>query len=360
MSHPESHLRRQRVIDALGEQKLDGFIVSALPNIRYLSGFTGSNALLLISFRGAVLFTDPRYATQAAEQADCEVRVPKNQLAQAAAGSIRRRRLKRIGFESARVPHADYERMKITLPAGARLVPVSGLVEKLRVVKDSSEIGLIRDSVRTCSKAYERVLKRIRPGMKELEIAAELDYQMRRLGADSSAFDTIVASGPRTALPHAEPSEKTINNNELLLIDMGARQRGYMSDMTRVTCLGKPSRRTRKLYQAVLEAQLAALDEVKENATADKIDRRARTVLAAHGLAGYFVHSTGHGLGLEIHESPRIGTGNHTRLQAGMVITIEPGVYMEGSGGVRIEDTVVVNTNGCEILTPTSKDLLVI
>ena len=183
---------------------------------------------------------------------------------------------------------------------------------------------------------------------------------MRKLGAERPAFDTIVASGARSACPHAEPSEKTIDNNELVLIDMGAQQRGYASDMTRMVSLGAPSRRVRRLYKAVLEAQLAGLDTVRAGISASAVDRGAREVLRQHGLAEQFSHSTGHGLGLEIHEEPRIGKTGKARLEKGMVITVEPGVYIEGFGGIRIEDTVLVTEDGCEVLTPTSKELLVI
>jgi Xaa-Pro aminopeptidase len=211
-----------------------------------------------------------------------------------------------------------------------------------------------------CSSAFTNLLGQIRPGVTEMELAAELDHQMRKLGAEGSSFETIVASGERTAFPHAEPTDKPIQHRELLLIDVGARLNGYSSDMTRMVHVGRPTSKARQLYAAVLEAQQAALDSVRENVTASRVDRSARQVLDGYGLAPLFMHSTGHGLGLEIHEPPRLGKGDKTRLKAGMVVTIEPGVYLEGLGGVRIEDTIVVTPKGCEILTPTSKELLVV
>jgi Xaa-Pro aminopeptidase len=183
---------------------------------------------------------------------------------------------------------------------------------------------------------------------------------MRSLGAEKAAFETIVASGPRTALPHAQPTSNVLAVNQLLLVDMGALQSGYCSDMTRMLHLGTPSLKSRKLYRAVLEAQLAAIDSVREDVTAASVDQKARAVLKSHGFEKYFVHSTGHGLGLEIHEPPRLGKRDKTRLKAGMVVTIEPGAYIQGTGGVRIEDTVLVTANGCEILTPTSKELRIV
>jgi len=194
--------------------------------------------------------------------------------------------------------------------------------------------------------------------MTETDLAAELEYRMRRNGAEKPSFETIVASGARTALPHAQPTTERLH--KLLLVDMGCMQAGYASDMTRMLHLGQPGAQTRKLYKAVLEAQLAAIAAVRAGIQAGHVDRAARKVLKAHGFEKEFVHSTGHGLGLEIHEDPRLGKRNGTFLQAGMAITIEPGAYIEGAGGVRIEDTVLVTETGCEILTPTPKELVIV
>jgi len=193
--------------------------------------------------------------------------------------------------------------------------------------------------------------------VREAEIAAELEFQMRRFGAEKASFETIVAAGARTALPHAEPTGEKLGSDQLLLIDMGATRAGYCSDMTRMLFTGTPGQKTRALYAAVLKAQLAAIDAVREGVTGGQVDRAARSVLRREGLEKAFVHSTGHGLGLEIHEPPRLGRKDQTKLRAGMVVTIEPGAYVEGSGGVRIEDTVLVTRNGCEVLTPTTKEL---
>ncbi|MGA2602319.1 MAG: M24 family metallopeptidase, partial [Bryobacteraceae bacterium] len=238
--------------------------------------------------------------------------------------------------------------------------PVGSLIEKWRMVKTPEEIERIRRSVETNSNAFTEAIKTIKPGMTEAELAAEIEYRMRRGGAEKPSFDTIVASGARTALPHAQPGPQRFREHEVVLIDMGATRNGYCSDMTRMAFLGKPDPKTRKMYEAVLEAQLAAIDAVREGTTGGKVDRAARQMLKSKGLDKQFVHSTGHGLGLEIHEPPRLGKKDKTRLEAGMVITIEPGVYIEGSGGVRIEDTVLVTKNGCEVLTPTSKELMVL
>ena len=228
------------------------------------------------------------------------------------------------------------------------------------MVKSPAEVELIRRSVATNSEAFSRTIGSIRPGVTESSVAAELDYRMRQLGAEGSAFETIVAAGSHSALPHARPGSRKIGNDELLLIDMGSCQNGYMSDMTRVLYLGRPGRRIRSLYRAVLEAQSAALDAVRAGVKTSEVDRAARQALKSAGLDKQFVHSTGHGLGLEIHEPPRVGRRDKTKLCAGMVITIEPGAYIRDFGGVRIEDTVLVTEKGCEILTPTSKELMLL
>jgi len=326
--------------------------------VRYLSGFTGDNGLLLITPDSQTLFTDPRFAIQAAEECACPVvTVSKTPLDHAALQVIRKNRWKRIGFESSRISFEMHRRLNETRPKGVTLRPIGPVVEKLRMIKSPDEIARIRRSVLTNSEAFEKATRSIRLGVRESAIAAELEYQMRRLGAEKAAFETIVAIGSRSALPHAQPTARRLANDELLLIDMGACQDGYMSDMTRVLFFGQPSRRVRGMYNAVLKAQLAAIDAVRPGLTAAHVDRAARHVLEREGLGKEFVHSTGHGLGLEIHEGPRLGRRDKTKLEPGMAITIEPGAYIRDFGGIRIEDTVLVTNNGCEVLTPTSKEL---
>jgi len=343
------------------ELKIDALLVSALPNIRYLSGFTGSNALLLVTPDSQTLFTDPRYTIQASQECSCKVRtVKKGELERSAVQVITRRRLKRIGFESSRMFHEAYRRLKEEVALGVSLKPTTGVIERLRMIKTPEEIERIRRSVLTNSQAFDKTLASIRPGISEFEIASRLEFEMRQLGAEKTAFETIVAAGAHAALPHAQPSDRKVATNELLLIDMGACQDGYMSDMTRTVSVGKPSPAARKMYNSVLRAQLTALEAVRPGITAGKVDREARQVLDSEGLGKAFSHSTGHGLGLEIHEPPRLGRGEKTRLEAGMVITIEPGAYVRDVGGVRIEDTVLVTKTGCEVLTPTTKELILL
>ena len=343
------------------ELKIDSLLVSALPNIRYLTGFTGSNGLLLVTPDSQTLFTDPRYTIQASQECSCKVKtVKKGELERAAVKVIQRRRLKRVGFEASRMVYEAYRHLKEEVPLGVSLWHTTGVIERLRMVKTADEIERIRRSVITNSQAYEKTLGNIRVGMSEFEIASRLEFEMRQLGAEKTAFETIVAAGPHAALPHAQPSARKIAVDQLLLIDMGACQDGYMSDMTRTVSIGKTNSNSRKMYDAVLRAQLAAIEAVRPGVTAGKVDRAARKVLDAEGLGKAFTHSTGHGLGLEIHEPPRLGRAEKTRLEAGMVITIEPGAYVRDDGGVRIEDTVLVTKTGCEVLTPTTKELILL
>jgi Xaa-Pro aminopeptidase len=354
----EVEQRRQVASARLPEHKIDALLVSSPANVRYLSGYGGSNGLLLLTGRDAHFFTDPRYSLEAAREITCRVHVSKGPLIAAATAVIKRKRLKRIGFETAWLRHEDFAKLKEDLPLGTGLHPIGRIIEEQRMVKSPDEIALIRRSVQVNSEAFARTLRRVRVGVREQDIAAELDFQMRMLGAERPAFETIVAAGERSALPHARPSAHQLEENELLLIDMGATLDGYASDMTRVAYAGTPPKKVRDMYRAVLEAQLAAIDAVRPGITAGKVDRVARGVLKLYKLDRQFTHSTGHGLGLEIHEPPRLGRKDKTRLQAGMAITIEPGAYVEGLGGIRIEDTVLVTERGCEVLTPTSKEFV--
>ncbi len=360
MENSQYEERRQRVAAALPERKLDCLLVAFSPNLRYLSGFTGSNGALLILAGRSILFTDPRYRTQAAQESTCKIRVAKGPLVLDLLATLSKLGVKRIGYEPARMTCDTFDSIKSRLSLRASLEPVTGWIEELRMVKSTAELALIRRSVETNSGAFEQTLARVKPGMSERDLASELEYRMRRLGAEKPSFETIVASGVRSALPHAQPTAARLTPGDLVVVDMGAFQAGYASDMTRMLSVGAPNAKVKRMYRAVLEAQLAAIDAVRPGVTTVSVDRAARRVLAGYGLDHCFIHSTGHGLGLEIHEPPRLGKRDRHRLSPGMAITIEPGAYIEGFGGVRIEDTVVVTESGCEILTPTPKDLLTV
>jgi Xaa-Pro aminopeptidase len=354
-------LRQQSLWKALAaiDPPCDAMLISSPHNLRYLTGFTGSNGIALITSSDTHFFTDPRYTLQAAQEVAGKVKVVKGPLLEQAQALVTKRKWRRLGIEQDHLKVGQLEALQAKASKWQRWVPRGGIVEKLRMVKSDEEVAAIRQSVKTNSQALEISLRQLKPGMNEAELAAEIDYQMRKLGAEKPSFDTIVASGVRSALPHAHPTRAVIEPG-ILLIDMGAFENGYASDMTRTYFVGSAPRKLTQIYKAVLEAQLAAIDAVRPGVKASAIDRAARQVLNAHGLDKEFLHSTGHGLGLEIHEPPRLGKKEKTRLEVGMAITIEPGAYVEGLGGVRIEDTVVVTATGCEILTPTPKDLMTI
>ncbi len=349
--------RRAAVAERLAEHRLDALLVTALPNIRYLTGFTGSNAMLLVFPSGALLFTDPRYALQAPAEADCRVKISKRRILSDIAAALARRRVRRLGFERERMRFDVFDKLRSHLPLKSSLEPVDGWIERLRMIKSAEEIEAIRRSVETNSRAFDLASRHLQPGTTENDFAAEIEYRMRKLGAEGPAFETIVAAGARSALPHASPTAARMKPRDLVMVDMGAMERGYASDMTRMFYIGAPGPRVRRYYAAVLRAQQAAIAAVRPGVRASAVDRAARSVLQEAGLAKAFIHSTGHGLGLEIHEPPRLGRGESLLLEPGMTITIEPGIYIEGWGGIRIEDTVVVTADGCEVLTPTHKEL---
>ena len=352
----ETRSRRQALVTRFEAAGIDALLVTSLPSVRYLTGFTGSSGVCLITGGEATLFTDPRYTTQARAEVSCRVKITKGKaMMTAVVERAKAEKSRKLGFASGLMTHSVHAFLRKELPLRTELVPADGLVEALRMVKSPSEAALIRQAVETNSRAFERALTRLKPGMTEGGLAAEIDYEMRQQGAEGVCFETIVASGERAALPHARPSRAQVQPDRLLLVDMGACQEGYASDMTRTVGIGKPPRRLRAAYEAVLEAQLAAIDAVRPGVTVEQVDRAARKVLRQHGLEKAFVHSLGHGLGLEIHEGPRLGRGEKVKLEPGMAITIEPGVYLPGDYGIRIEDTVLVTASGVEVLTPTPK-----
>jgi Xaa-Pro aminopeptidase len=306
------------------------------------------------------LFTDGRYTLQARQEAGhARLRITRGNAAVAAIGSLKGRRKEIVGIEA---DHLSVTAQGLLRKAAAnvRLKATSGLVERMRMVKDPDEVAQLQAAVMLASGLFEVLLQGIKPGTSESHVAAELEYVARRSGAQGMSFETIVAAGERSAMPHGVASENPIPANGFVVIDYGVILGGYCSDMTRTVHVGSPGQKQRALYQAVLDAQLAAVSAVHPGQEAGKVDQAARKVLKKTGFASYFTHSTGHGVGLEIHEPPRLGKGQTERLKPGMVITIEPGAYVPGLGGVRIEDMVLVTESGCQVLTPTPKELLVV
>ncbi len=359
--------RLHRLQSILLESKLDFLLIAHLPNIRYLSGFTGSAAALLVGEKGATLFTDGRYIAQARQEVrNARIVIGSKAPVLAAAESLTRGRMTSrssptyLGIEAESLTAGARDRLRAALRGKLRLRSAPPLVERARMVKDRVEIRRIRDAVQMGASLLRVARRKIRPGVREFEVAAAMEYEARRQGAEGMSFPTILAAGPRSAIVHGRASEARIPRRGFVVCDFGVILAGYCSDRTRTLHVGQPSREACEFYGAVLEAQLAAIDAVRPGVTAGEVDEAARAVLRKHKVARWFTHSTGHGLGLEIHEGPRLAASQPQKLEPGMVVTIEPGAYVPGTWGVRIEDVVVVTASGCEVLTPTDKQLTAI
>jgi Xaa-Pro aminopeptidase len=351
--------RQRQVIDALDDSQVDALLVTHHPNVRYLTGFTGSAGVLLIGpkVRKPVFITDGRYTVQAREQVeDANIVISKLPAIDAAA-----ERTSGLGSLAIEADHmAVAQRSRLRKLTGAKLRESSGVVERIRLIKDAGELAAIERAVQLGAELFDVALKTIKPGVRESDVAAEMEYAARRQGAEGMSFETIVAAGPRSALPHGVASTAEIPRRGFVVLDFGVILGGYCSDMTRTVHVGKPGPEARRRYQAVLDAQIAGTDAVRAGVAAGEVDFACRSTLKRFRLDRFFTHSTGHGVGLEIHESPRLARNVEQQLAEGMVVTVEPGIYVEGEGGVRIEDMVAVTENGCEVLTPTTKDLIVL
>ena len=352
--------RLKRVRNALEAVGANTLLETHPPNIYYLTGFTGDSGILLVQPASVTLFTDGRFTIQAKEEAP-GVRTHIHRggpLVAAIAAYLRRKNRIRAAISPSRLNLANWTILKKAAGKEVRWLAVDGLVDRLRTIKDASEIDRIRDAAQVGSEVMEEVIRLVRPGVTELDLAAEIGYRMRRKGASGESFEAIVAAGTRSALPHARPTARQIGKNELVVLDLGAILRRYCSDLTRTVYLGRAPSRVRRWYQAVLEAQAAARDVVRPGVTTGAVDAAARGLLQRKGLGRYFVHSTGHGIGLEIHEDPRLARGQKAPLETGNVVTLEPGVYIEGVGGIRIEDDILVTPRGTEVLTTAARELL--
>jgi len=352
--------RLPRLVGRLGELGCDGLLITKLTNIRYLTGFTGSAGLLLVLADDALLVTDGRYRDQAAEQirtAGVSVRIEIGRpAAQVAAITRLAAGVRRLGLEGGDITWGAQQRLAAALSPGTELVAVASAVESLRAVKDEGELARIERAADIADVALAQVKELLCEGPTEQEFAIALDFEMRRRGADGVAFETIVASGPNSARPHARPTARAIGEGELVVIDFGATVDGYRSDMTRTLCVGTLEPELAALVDAVFAAERAGVLALHPGVVAGEVDEACRASLAAAGLAEAFVHGTGHGVGLEIHEAPSVGAGSADILAPGTVVTVEPGVYLPGRGGVRIEDTVAIGAAGARVLTRSTKD----
>ncbi|EAX47928.1 peptidase M24 [Thermosinus carboxydivorans Nor1] len=347
--------RLKRLHNLLRQENVDGVIVTKPENRRYFSGFTGTAGMLLITAEAQWLITDFRYVEQAVQQAqDFEVIRHGVSIYETLADLLRPLDLARIGFEADYVTWDVYQALNGSI--GTELAPLR--LDGLRMVKDTDELLLLKKAVAIADHAFEHILSFLKPGVSEREIALELEFAMRRQGAEKAAFDIIVASGARSALPHGVASEKLIEAGDLVTLDFGAVYQGYHSDITRTVVVGRASAKQRQIYDIVLAAQQTGISVLRPGLAGREVDKAARAVIADAGYGEFFGHGLGHGAGLAIHEEPRLSPNGSIILEENMIVTVEPGIYLPDWGGVRIEDMVVLTASGCEVLTGSSKQII--
>lgn len=359
MNDQYSH-RLAQAQSSLADSSLDVLIITHIKNIQYLVGFTGTTGVLVIEPGLACLYVDARYTTQAKQQvkgADTQETI--RDVFHGVMNTLSNRVLSRVGFESTYLSHFNYTRMVNAL-SNSEILPTTNIVEDQRAVKNAYELGAIKQAVAIADAAFEDFCTWIKPGLNEIEVAANLERFQRVQGGDRKPSETVVASGPRTAIVHAIASQRTIKSEEPVMIDIGIVIDGYTSDLTRTIHLGAPSDDFRKIYELVLNAQGTAIQELRPGMSGKEIDALARQVIEAEGKGEYFRHATGHSLGLEIHESPNFSLTEETIIKPGMVLTVEPGIYIPGEYGVRIEDVVHITDLGCDVLTGSQHELVTI
>ena len=353
-------MKLEKIRNRFKELSINGLLITSDYNRRYMTGFTGTAGVAVISEEKAVFITDFRYTEQAAKQIQgYEIIQHSGPIIEEVAKIVNDLGIKKLGFEQGHLTYQAYASYKKGL-SNSEFVPVSGAVEKLRLIKSSSEIKILEEAAEIADAAYKHILTYVKPGLKEIEVANELEFFMRKNGAISSSFDIIVASGYRSALPHGVASDKVIEKGDFVTLDFGAYYKGYCSDITRTFAVGEPSDELKKIYSTVLEAQLRGMNGIKPGMTGKEADALTRDYIKAQGYGEYFGHSTGHGLGMEVHEGPALSFRSDTVLEQGMVVTVEPGIYVAGLGGVRIEDDIVITATGNESLTHSPKELIIL
>ncbi|MBA2873432.1 Xaa-Pro dipeptidase [Thermaerobacillus caldiproteolyticus] len=339
------------------EYGIDGMLITNGYNRRYMTGFTGTAGVAVIGKTNAVFITDFRYVEQASKQVEgYEIVQHTGLIIEEVAKQVARLNIQKLGFEQEDLSYAMFKAYEKDVQA--ELVPVSHVIEKLRLIKSESEIKILKEAAEIADAAFQHILHFIRPGVTEIEVANELEFFMRKQGATSSSFDIIVASGYRSALPHGVATDKVIEKGELVTLDFGAYYKGYCSDITRTVAVGEISDELKKIYDIVLQAQLRGMTGIKPGMTGREADALTRDYITEQGYGDYFGHSTGHGIGLEVHEGPALSARSNVVLEPGMVVTVEPGIYIAGLGGVRIEDDTVVTKDGNESLTHSPKELI--
>lgn len=353
-------LRVDKLRAAMKKERIDSFLVTSPYNLRYLTNFTGTTGLAVITLERAFFVTDFRYTEQAAVQAKGYEIVKNNgPIFEEVAKICQQEELTALAFEENFVSFAEYANLE-ELIEETPLIPISGMIETLREIKDQSELTLIKKACQIADQGFNYILNQIKPGMTEIDVANQLDFYMRSLGATSVSFDTIVASGVRSAMPHGVASQKVIEKGDLITLDFGCYYEGYVSDMTRTFALGDPGAKLKEIHQIVLEAQLKVIEAAKPGMSGIELDAVARDYIASFGYGDAFGHSTGHGIGLEIHEGPNVSFKAPKLFVAGNIITDEPGIYLPGIGGVRIEDDLLITATGNEVLTHSPKELIIL
>ncbi|WP_211654027.1 M24 family metallopeptidase [Planococcus alpniumensis] len=352
-------MKLMKLREQMQKRELDSLLVTNPYNLRFITGFTGTAGLALITPNDAWFITDFRYTEQAGEQVT-EFKVVQAQkgLIDEVARIAGEAAVERLAFEQDYMTFATYSQYQEKL--SATLEPVSGLIEKLRMVKSPEELEVLKAAAKIADDAFEHICDYIKAGMTELQVSNELEFFMRSQGATSSSFDIIVASGLRSALPHGVASDKKIEQGDLITLDFGALYNGYVSDITRTVAVGEPSDKLKEIYQVVLDSQVLALEKIKPGMTGIEADAIARDYIKSKGYGEAFGHSTGHGIGLEVHEGPGLSFRSETVLEPGMAVTVEPGIYLPGIGGVRIEDDILITETGNERLTHSSKELRIL
>ncbi len=351
--------RIEKLREEMLKESLTSFLITSAYNLHYLTGFTGTTGMAVITLDDAYFITDFRYTEQAEKECfDYEIVQNFGPIFEELVDLIDEKGIPNMGFEEANVSFKEYVELEMLLET--ELVPISNMIESLREIKDEQEVSLIEKACEIADQAFSHILTYIKPGMTEIQVANELDFYMRQLGATGVSFETIVASGVRSAMPHGVASDKVIDQGDLITIDFGCYYKGYVSDMTRTISLGEPKEKLKEIYQIVKDAQQKVLDGARPGMSGVELDAVARDYIESQGYGEYFGHSTGHGIGLEIHEGPNVSRLANKAFIPGNVITNEPGIYLPGIGGVRIEDDMLVTESGVKRLTHSEKELIIL
>ncbi|ACB85292.1 M24 family metallopeptidase [Natranaerobius thermophilus] len=350
--------RLNRLRGKMSEHDIPALFVTKQENCRYLTGFTGSSGFILVTQDESYFLTDFRYVEQAEEQIPKDFKVIKHEfpMVKTLNELLKKLNIDQIYLEKNHITYEDYERYQENLEAD--IIPEKDLVSELRKIKDKEEVEILSKAIHIADEAFVHIVNFIEEGVTERDLALELEYFMKKQGAEDISFDIIVASGHRSSLPHGVASNKKIQNGEFIKMDFGAKYQGYCSDMTRTVVLGKASEEQKKIYDLVFQAQMNALDNIHAGLTGKEADSFARLTIEKEDYGNYFGHGLGHGVGMKVHESPRLSPNHEDELVPGMTVTVEPGVYIPQWGGVRIEDIVLVQEQGCEVLTRSTKDLI--